>query len=145
MKNHKKIPRRRQRLYFGLFSIALISFAAYITLTALDENLQFFVTPTELLAKPEQNKIMRLGGYVEEGSLVAQGTDYHFVITDFKEEIAVDYSGFLPALFREGQGVVAIGKLGADGNFAADKILAKHDEKYMPPEIADKLKDAGHK
>lgn len=138
------MPRRRQRLYFGLFSIVLIGFAAYITLTALDENLQFFVTPAELLAKPEYDKTMRLGGYVEEGSLQSEGTNYHFVITDFKKEVPVDYSGFLPSLFREGQGVVAIGKLGADGNFVADKILAKHDEKYMPPEIADKLKDAGH-
>lgn len=136
----KKIPRRRQRLYFGLFSIALIAIAAYITLNALDENLQFFRTPTEVIANPDYSKTMRLGGYVKDGSVKQDGVNYEFVVTDFEHEVAVKYSGFMPALFREGQGVVAIGKLQEDGNFAADKILAKHDEKYMPPEIADKIK-----
>jgi cytochrome c-type biogenesis protein CcmE len=136
----KKIPRRRQRLYFGLFSIAIISFAAYITLDALDENLQFFKTPSELVAKANYNKTFRLGGYVKDGSLKQDGVNYEFIVTDFEHEIEVIYSGFMPALFREGQGVVAIGKLQHDGLFAADKILAKHDEKYMPPEIAGKIK-----
>jgi cytochrome c-type biogenesis protein CcmE len=136
----KKIPRRRQRLYFGLFSIALIAIAAYITLNALDENLQFFRTPTEVIAQPDFVKTMRLGGYVKDGSVKQDGVNYEFTVTDFEHEIEVKYSGFMPALFREGQGVVAIGKLGADKIFVADKILAKHDEKYMPPEIADKMK-----
>ena len=136
----KKIPRRRQRLYFGLFSIAIISFAAYITLNALDENLQFFKTPSELVAQANYDKTLRLGGYVKEGSLKQSGVEYQFIVTDFEHEIEVEYSGFMPALFREGQGVVAIGKLQHDGLFVADKILAKHDEKYMPPEIAGKIK-----
>lgn len=136
----KKIPRRRQRLYFGLFSMVIIAIAAYITLNALDENLQFFRTPTEVVAKPDFEQTMRLGGYVKDGSVEQNGANYKFIVTDFEHEIAVKYSGFMPALFREGQGVVAIGKLGADKVFAADKILAKHDEKYMPPEIAGKIK-----
>lgn len=141
MKNEiKKIPRRRQRLYFGIFSMLIIGFAAYITLNALDENLQFFKTPTELFAKPEYNKTMRLGGYVKDGSLKQEGVNYEFIVTDFEYELKVKYSGFMPALFREGQGVVAIGKLHEDNLFAAEKILAKHDEKYMPPEIAGKIK-----
>ena len=142
MKNNKKktIPRRRQRLYFGIFSMVIIGFAAYITLNALDENLQFFKTPTELHDKPEYGKTMRLGGYVKDGSLKQTGVSYDFIVTDFEHELEVKYSGFMPSLFREGQGVVAIGKLENDGVFQAQKILAKHDEKYMPPEIAGKIK-----
>lgn len=134
------MPRRRQRLYFGIFSMLLIGFAAYLVLNALDENLQFFKTPTEVVAKPEFAKTMRLGGYVKEGSLISKGTKYSFLVTDFENDVEVSYEGLLPSLFREGQGVVAIGKLGQNLVFVADKILAKHDEKYMPPEIADKLK-----
>jgi cytochrome c-type biogenesis protein CcmE len=136
----KKIPRRRQRLYFGLFSIAIIAIAAYITLNALDENLQFFRTPSEVIAKPDFEQTMRLGGYVKDGSLKQDGVNYEFTVTDFEHEVMVKYSGFMPALFREGQGVVAIGRLQQGGYFTAEKILAKHDEKYMPPEIAGKIK-----
>lgn len=117
----------------------LIVFAAYITLTSLDENLQFFKTPSEVVAAPQIGKTIRLGGYVQDGSLVKNGVVAQFIITDFEQDVAVKFSGFLPSLFREGQGVVAIGKLGDDEVFAADKVLAKHDEKYMPPEIAEKL------
>ena len=141
----KRIPRRRQRLYFGIFSMMIIGVAAYITLNALDENLQFFKTPTELHEKPEYNKTMRLGGYVKDGSLQHDGVNYEFTVTDFEHEMEVKYSGFMPSLFREGQGVVAIGKLEIMHNkggdvFIAQRILAKHDEKYMPPEIASKIK-----
>ena len=135
----KQMPRRRQRLYFGIFSVIIIAFASYITLTSLDENLQFFVTPSEMKAAPTYARTVRLGGYVQDGSLVSEGVDYRFNVTDFEHDIAVEYSGFLPSLFREGQGVVAIGVLQDGGVFAADKILAKHDENYMPPEIAEKL------
>lgn len=136
---YKRLPRRRQRLIFAIFCLALLASAAYVILTALNDNLQFFKTPSELHAQPIFNKSLRLGGYVENGSLRKNGLEYKFVVTDFEHEIAVEYSGFLPSLFREGQGVVAIGKLEQSMVFAADKILAKHDEKYMPPEIAGKI------
>jgi cytochrome c-type biogenesis protein CcmE len=102
-----------------------------------------YYDPTDLAAKmPPANERFRLGGMVEKGSVVkTTGTlDINFLVTDFKHTIPVKYSGILPDLFREGQGVVAHGRM-QSGVFVADEILAKHDEKYMPPEVADSLKD----
>jgi cytochrome c-type biogenesis protein CcmE len=117
-----------------------------MVLAAFNENLVFFYSPSELAAQavPPARRI-RIGGLVEENS-VARGADGRrvtFRVTDGNRELAIVYDGILPDLFREGQGVVAEGSLRADGFFAASEVLAKHDEKYMPREVADALKKAG--
>jgi cytochrome c-type biogenesis protein CcmE len=124
--------------------------AAALVLMAFEENIVFFYSPTELARKMEQQPIpperrLRIGGLVEEGS---QGRDKDgitvtFRITDTVEVVPVRFRGLLPDLFREGQGVVAEGSMAADGTFVATEVLAKHDETYMPKEVADALKDAG--
>jgi cytochrome c-type biogenesis protein CcmE len=120
-----------------------VSIAAGLTLKALRSNVMFFFNPTEIAAgKAPQGERFRMGGMVEKGSVVkTEGTlDIQFLVTDFKHTVPVKYSGILPDLFREGQGVVAHGRL-QNGTFVADEILAKHDEKYMPPEVSKALKD----
>jgi cytochrome c-type biogenesis protein CcmE len=113
-------------------------------LTAFNENLVFFFSPTDLLARPQPpGHAFRLGGLVEQGSVVKDGATMRFRITDKKNALLVLYRGVLPDLFREGQGVVVEGSLSADGSFAASSVLAKHDEKYMPPEVAAALKKNG--
>jgi cytochrome c-type biogenesis protein CcmE len=113
---------------------------------AFNDNLVFFYSPSDLAAKtvgPERR--IRIGGLVEDQSLVKEdGRRVAFRVTDGKAELKVVFDGLLPDLFREGQGVVAEGKLRGDGVFVASSVLAKHDEKYMPPEVADALKRSGH-
>src|SRR5579872_4277799 len=135
--------RRRRLLALGL---GLLGAATALVLAAFNDNLVFFYGPSELAAKAvSPDRRIRIGGLVEEHSVVRKpdGGGIGFRITDGKTEIEVTYSGVVPDLFREGQGVVAEGRLRPDGVFAASSVLAKHDEKYMPPEVADALKKAG--
>jgi len=141
------MTRKRARLYMVLLLVLGISLAAALVLTALGQNVSYFRTPTEIISGsyPEkQNKHgIRLGGLVEKGSLVHEGSAINFRVTDLKNTLAVHYEGIVPDLFREGQGVIAEGKMAANGVFQATVLLAKHDEKYMPPEVAKELKATG--
>jgi cytochrome c-type biogenesis protein CcmE len=123
--------------------VAGVGLAAWLGAQAFRSNVMFFFDPSQIVAgEAPSGERFRLGGMVEKGSVVkTAGTlDIQFLVTDFKHTVPVKYSGILPDLFREGQGVVAHGRL-KDGTFVADEILAKHDEKYMPPEVARSLKD----
>ncbi len=134
---------RRQRLMLVLLALLGIGIAVGLSLNAFRDNIVFFFSPTQVLAsEAPQDRTFRLGGLVEEGSLKREddGLTVHFVVTDTAKNIPVTYKGILPDLFREGQGVVAQGRLGDGGTFMASEVLAKHDENYMPPEVADALK-----
>jgi cytochrome c-type biogenesis protein CcmE len=140
------MTRKRRRLYFLLAGMAALGVAAALVLNAFRDNLVFFYSPTELTEKNfASGHRMRVGGLVEEGSVVKapDGQTVAFRITDLKQQIPVIYKGALPDLFREGQGVVAEGSVNAQGTFVATEVLAKHDEKYMPPEVAAALKKSG--
>ena len=120
--------------------LAFLALAAGIALTALEDNIVFFRSPSELAAKPAViGEPLRIGGLVREGSVKRDGLRADFEVTDLAHEIGVTYEGMLPDLFREGQGVVAEGRFDASGRFIADTVLAKHDETYMPPEVAEAL------
>ena len=139
------MTRKRRRLITLLAALFALGAATALVLAAFNDNLVFFYSPTDLAQKsvgPERR--IRIGGLVETNSLAKQvdGHAVAFRVTDGKTELRVVYDGMLPDLFREGQGVVAEGKL-RDGVFIASSVLAKHDEKYMPPEVADALKKAG--
>ncbi|OFX13071.1 MAG: cytochrome c biogenesis protein CcmE [Alphaproteobacteria bacterium RIFOXYD12_FULL_60_8] len=138
------MTRKQRRLYLiGAALVALFAAAALI-LTAFNDNLVFFYSPTDLQTKPVgPDQRIRLGGLVEEGSLVRDGDTALFVVTDLTSSLPVKYTGILPDLFREGQGVVAEGTMAETGTFIATNVLAKHDENYMPPEVADALKKSG--
>ena len=142
----------RKRLRFFIVSGFLITFsiAAALVLMAFEDNIVFFYSPTELSRKLEQqlippNRRLRIGGLVEEGSVGREddGVTITFRVTDTAEVVPVRFRGLLPDLFREGQGVVAEGNIGSDGTFIATEVLAKHDETYMPKEVAEALKEAG--
>ena len=140
------MTRRRRRLYFIVFSMAMLCIATALMLSAFSDNLVFFHSPSEISEKsiPAERRF-RLGGLVEKNS-VAKATDGMttlFKVTDTAASVPVRYRGLLPDLFREGQGVVADGALDDTGTFIATEILAKHDETYMPPEVAEALKKAG--
>jgi cytochrome c-type biogenesis protein CcmE len=140
------MTRKRRRLYILLLFMVGLGSAAALTLAAFRDNLVFFYSPSEIAEKDApRERNMRLGGLVELGSVerVPGTTEVRFRVTDLQHTIAVVYAGALPDLFREGQGVVAQGQLGADGVFRAREVLAKHDENYMPPEVADALKRSG--
>lgn len=137
---------KRKRLWLVVGSLAVLGFAATLVLTALNDNIVFFYSPTQIAEKqipPERR--FRMGGLVEAGSVTksADGQETRFRVTDTNKTIDVVYRGLLPDLFREGQGVVAEGSLGPNGVFVAREILAKHDENYMPPEVAKALKESG--
>ncbi len=135
---------KRKRLWLLLGSLAVLGVAATLVLTALNDNIVFFYSPTQLAEKkPGPAQRLRIGGLVQEGSIKKQGQDVRFTVTDLQKTVDVTYRGLLPDLFREGQGVIAEGTLGADGVFIAREVLAKHDEKYMPPEVAKALKESG--
>ena len=122
----------------------MLSVATALVLFAFNKNIVFFYSPTDLLAQPQPaGQGFRLGGLVEQGSVAQDGTTIRFRITDKKNTLMVVYRGVLPDLFREGQGVVVEGSLAPDGSFTASSVLAKHDEKYMPPEVAAALKKNG--
>ena len=139
------MTRKQTRLSLLLAALGLLSVAVGLVLFALRDSIVFFYTPSEIAEKhitPATR--VRLGGLVEKGSLVkSPGGLVTFSVTDMTKTMQVSYKGLLPDLFREGQGVVAEGYPAADGSFVADSVLAKHDEKYMPKEIVDKLKAQG--
>jgi cytochrome c-type biogenesis protein CcmE len=138
------MTRKQRRLILIAAGMALLAASTALVLNALRDSVVFWQSPTEVLAKETDGKRFRLGGLVEEGSVQrASGTAVKFRVTDKANAIPVVYNGLLPDLFREGQGVVAEGKLGPDGAFIADTVLAKHDENYMPPEVAEALKKQG--
>ncbi len=132
---------RHKRLGFLIVGLAALGLATFFVIQALDSNLSYFFSPTEVAQdQAPSNHVFRLGGMVEEGSVKrGEGVDVLFTVTDHANSIQVLYSGILPDLFSEGQGVIAQGKLDADGVFVADEVLAKHDETYMPPEVAEAL------
>ena len=138
--------RKRQRLILVVVALVLLGGASGLVLSALSDSVAFFVTPSDIATgKVDADKRIRLGGLVVDGS-VQRGTGdsvVQFRLTDRAHEVPVRYQGILPDLFREGQGIVAQGVLGEDGVFTASEVLAKHDENYMPPEVADALKQAG--
>jgi cytochrome c-type biogenesis protein CcmE len=138
---------RTKRAIAIVVGVAAIGVAVTLVLNAFQSNLVFFFTPSQVAAhEAPRDRAFRIGGLVEAGSVVRDkdALTVHFRVTDTAQTIAVVYSGILPDLFREGKGVVAQGKLGADGSFHASEVLAKHDENYMPPEAAEALKKAGH-
>jgi cytochrome c-type biogenesis protein CcmE len=139
------MTRRNRRLGLISSALAVLSLAVGLVLVALRDNIVFFYGPSELAQKaPLAGQRLRIGGLVKQGSLVREGeSTVRFAVTDKKQEVVVTYTGLLPDLFREGQGVVAEGTLGQDKIFHADNILAKHDERYMPREVADALKKQG--
>ena len=138
------MTRKRRRLVFVLIGVAMLSVATALVLFAFNKNIVFFYSPTDLLAQPQPaGQDFRLGGLVEQGTVAKDGTTIRFRITDKKNTLLVVYRGVLPDLFREGQGVVVEGSLASDGSFTASSVLAKHDEKYMPPEVAAALKKNG--
>ena len=139
-------PRHRRLLYVAL-GLMLLGVTAALVLNAFRSNLVFFFSPTQVADKEAPlNKTFRLGGLVEQGSLkrLPDGVTVSFVVTDTGKSIPVQYKGILPDLFREGKGVVAQGRLGSDGVFHAQEVLAKHDENYMPPEAAEAIAKAQH-
>ncbi|MCX7554513.1 cytochrome c maturation protein CcmE [Marinicella sp. S1101] len=138
-------PTRKKRLILVLMVALGVSVAVAIFLTAFRDNIMFFKSPTEVAAQDyPENRNFRLGGMVKDGSMsrIPNSLKVQFVVTDFAEEVKVEFEGILPDLFREGQGVVTIGKMRNDDLFVAEEVLAKHDENYMPPEVADALEAA---
>jgi cytochrome c-type biogenesis protein CcmE len=138
---------RARRLIWIVVGIAVLATAITLVAQAFRSNLVFFYTPTEIAAnKAPRDRVFRLGGLVTEGSVKRQpdGLTVAFSVTDTAKTIPVTYTGILPDLFKEGKGVVAQGRVSADGVFRASEVLAKHDENYMPPEAAEALKRAGH-
>ena len=138
------VKRKHKRLTFAAIAMLLLGFATFLILTAFEDNIVFFYSPTELKNKNvSDGQNIRIGGLVMEGSVKKnEGAVILFKVTDLESTIEISYKGLLPDLFREGQGVVAEGKL-KNGIFIASNVLAKHDENYMPPEVADALKKSG--
>ena len=135
-------PRRRRLAIIGGI-VAAAGVATALVLNAFQSNLVFFYSPSQVVAKEAPaNRTFRIGGLVQAGSVKRDGVDVNFVVTDTARTIPVQYRGILPDLFKEGRGVVAQGRLGADGVFVAREVLAKHDENYMPPEAAQALQQA---
>lgn len=138
------LTRKQRRLSVIALGGVLLAIAAALILVALEDTIVFFRSPSDVVEKKIAPGIQfRLGGLVREGSLSRKGTRVTFSVTDLKTDLKVTFDGILPDLFREGQGVVAEGKLAASGIFVADRVLAKHDETYMPREVADSLKKQG--
>ena len=135
---------KQTRLAAILGGLAFLTLAAGLALTALEDNIVFFRAPSELAANPARpGEALRIGGLVRQNSVTRDGLVARFQVTDLAHDIAVIYEGMLPDLFREGQGVVAEGRFNEAGVFLADTVLAKHDETYMPPEVAEALKKSG--
>lgn len=139
------MKRKHKRLTFVVLAMCLLGVAAALVLSAFRENIVFFYSPSEIKEKKiADGRRIRVGGLVEKGSVRKEpGAIVLFRLTDLTTTIPVRYKGLLPDLFREGQGIVAEGRL-ERGEFRADEVLAKHDEKYMPPEVADALKKSGN-
>jgi cytochrome c-type biogenesis protein CcmE len=141
-------PKKQRRLAFAITLLLAGGGAAALAVYALQDNVLFFYSPTDIAQHPEKvppGRAFRIGGLVEKGSVKRDtGLAVEFTVTDGKTSVPVTYSGVLPDLFREGQGVVALGTREPDGIFKASEVLAKHDERYMPPEVVDALKRSGH-
>jgi len=140
-------PIRKQRLMIVLFIVAGVAVAVGLSLTALQENINLFYSPTQIVAgEVPDDALIRAGGMVVEGSVQRNpnSLQVRFEMTDYAETVPVVYDGILPDLFREGQGIVALGRLSVDGVFQATEVLAKHDENYMPPEVTEALEKAGY-
>jgi cytochrome c-type biogenesis protein CcmE len=137
--------RKRRRLMFAAAVVLAGAGGAALVVTALKDNVLYFYSPSDLQTKHVPAGVsFRIGGLVAPGSVKrGPGAEVHFLVTDGRAVVPVEYAGVLPDLFREGQGVVASGTLEGSGTFAANEILAKHDERYMPPEVVDALKRAG--
>ncbi len=136
---------RTKRALAVVLALAALGLASALVLRAFQSNLVFFFSPSQVVAdEAPRERSFRIGGLVEEGSIQRDGQSLtvRFAVTDLAHKIPVSYTGLLPDLFKEGKGVVAEGKLGADGVFNASQVLAKHDENYMPPEAAEALKNA---
>jgi cytochrome c-type biogenesis protein CcmE len=134
--------RQRRMFLVGLIVLGVAG-AVVLARTAFKENMLYFYSPSDLAAaKAPPDRLFRLGGMVSEGSFKrpSGSMEARFVVTDFQHDVTVSYTGLLPDLFREGQGVIARGHLGSDGVFVAEEVLAKHDENYMPPDVADSLR-----
>jgi cytochrome c-type biogenesis protein CcmE len=141
------MKRRHKRIGIILAGIAGLSLSAFLALSAFQNNLVFFFSPTQVAAKEAPvNRTFRIGGLVEEGTLKRDndGLTVRFTVTDTAASIPVVYKGILPDLFKEGRGCVAQGRLGDDGVFLAEEVLAKHDENYMPPEAGEAIDKAKH-
>ncbi len=140
------MTRKQRRLLLIGSGLSVLGIAAALVLHALKDNIVFFNSPTDLVEKQAKPGVrMRIGGLVKPGTLVHDGNlTVRFDVTDGNREVPVAYTGALPDLFREGQGVVAEGVLDGDGQVRADTVLAKHDERYMPKEVADAIKRQGH-
>ena len=134
---------RHQRLAWLVVGLGALGVAAALVLNALNGSIALFVTPSEIASgRAPHAGVFRLGGLVKAGSLQRDGMTAHFVVTDTAREVPVVFTGILPDLFREGRGVVAQGRITADGSFDASEVLAKHDENYMPPEAKHALEQA---
>ncbi|NOY63212.1 MAG: cytochrome c maturation protein CcmE [Gammaproteobacteria bacterium] len=134
---------RHKRLAFIVGGLVAIAIAATLVLKALEGNLAYFFSPSDIVAnKAPVDHTMRLGGLVKKGTVKREGLTVRFDVTDNAETVSVSYTGILPDLFQEGQGVVAQGRMRSDGVFHAEEVLAKHDETYMPPEVAAALEKA---
>jgi len=134
---------RHKRLGFVIVGLVALVAVTALVLNALKGNLSYFFSPTEVTeGKAPTDHVFRLGGLVETGSVKRDDLTVSFVVTDNVQKVSVNYTGILPDLFKEGQGVIAQGRMGAGGVFVADEVLAKHDANYMPPEVADALQKA---
>jgi len=137
-------PARKKRLGLIVLMITGIAAGVYFALKSLDENIMFFFTPTEVAeGKAPTGRLFRIGGMVVDGSVSrpGEGLTVQFDLTDNEKIVTVLYTGILPDLFREGQGIIANGELNQEGAFIAQEVLAKHDENYMPPEVAEAMKN----
>ena len=141
-------PKKQRRLAFAITLLLAGGGAAALDVYALQDSVLFFYSPSDIASHPDkvpEGRTFRIGGLVQQGSVKRdRGLQVSFVVTDGKNAVPVHYSGVLPDLFREGQGVVALGTRSHDGVFTASEVLAKHDERYMPPEVVDALKRSGH-
>jgi len=140
------MTRKRRRLYIVTAALLVFGGATALVLTALDDSLDLFQSPTQLRASPPPpERGIRLGGLVEEGSVLrsSDGLSVSFRVTDLAESVPVTYQGILPDLFGEGQGIITVGNMTGEGTFVAHEVLAKHDENYLPREVVDALKESG--
>jgi cytochrome c-type biogenesis protein CcmE len=139
-------PLRKKRLYLVLAILAGVAIAVALALSALQQNINLFYTPTQIAnGEAPSDARIRAGGMVAKDSLKRSGDslDVEFVVTDYAHNVTIRYRGILPDLFREGQGIVALGTLDSQGVLQADQVLAKHDENYMPPEVTKALEESG--
>ena len=139
-------PKRKRRLTYVVLIVIGVGIAVGLMVTAFQQNMMYFITPTEVAAGTvPEGRTIRLGGLVTEGSLNREndGLTVNFTVTDNAHEVPVRYTGILPDLFREGQGIITMGRMNSEGLFIADEVLAKHDENYMPPEVMEALEKSG--